>query len=105
MQLPAIKIGKFTGNGAVKNIVIGFKPDYVRVVNITDADITHEWFRDGSAAGTSIDTAAAVAGNAADGITEYPLATTANPSGAGFTVGTDISENGKVYGYVAMRGL
>lgn len=98
----AVKVGKFTGNGAVQNISIGFIPAYVRIVNITDADITHEWFSDGSAAGTSIDTAAAVAANAADGVTAYAGSATAAP---GFTVGTDISENAKVYGYVAMRNL
>lgn len=95
-----VKIGTFTGNGAVKNISIGFVPDYVRITNVTDGDIIHEWFRTIQADGVSTDIAAAVAPNAADGISAYAGSSTA---GQGFSVGTDISENAKVYGYVAMR--
>lgn len=95
-----IRIGTFTGTGAVINVSIGWIPDYVRIINVTDRDITHEWFRTIMADGTSVDTAAAVATNTADGVSAY-AGTTA--LAAGFTVGTDISESAKVYGYVAMR--
>lgn len=94
-----IKIDTYTGTGAAINVQIGFVPDYVRIVNITDGDYTMEWFN-GMTAGTSIDTAAAVAANAADGITAY--AGTSGGNSAGFTVGTDGSESGKVYRYVAI---
>jgi hypothetical protein len=95
-----VKVGTYTGNGAAKNIECGFKPDYVRVVNITDGDITHEWFRTTMAEGTSVDTAAAVAPNADNGVSTYSGSTTV---GEGFTIGTDLSENAKVYGYFALR--
>jgi hypothetical protein len=91
-------LARYTGNGAAQNIVIGFKPDYVRVVNITDGDITHEWFRGVSAEGSSVDTGAAVVGNADNGISSF-----AGTTGEGFTIGTDLSENAKVYGYLAIR--
>jgi hypothetical protein len=93
------KVGTYTGTGAAINVQIGFVPDYLRIVNITDGDYTMEWFN-GMAAGTSIDTAAAVATNAADGITAYNG--TRGGDGAGFTVGTDGSETGKVYRYFAV---
>lgn len=93
------KVGTFTGNGAAQNISLGFVPDYVRIVNATDSDITHEWF-EGMTSGSSIDTGAAVAPNADNGISPYAGSATA---ARGFTVGTDISENAKVYYYLAIR--
>lgn len=95
-----IKIGTYTGTGAAINVSIGFVPDYVRIVNVTDGDYTMEWFN-GMTAGTSIDTAAAVAANTADGITAY--VGTPGGVGAGFTVGTDGSESAKVYRYFAVE--
>jgi hypothetical protein len=97
-MIPNTVVGTFTGTGAAINVVIGFKPDYIRIINVTDRDISHEWFRDIMADGTSVDDGAALATNAADGISAY-----AGTTGEGFTVGTDISESGKVYGYVAIR--
>lgn len=97
-MIPSTVVGTFTGTGAALNVVLGFKPDYVRVVNVTDRDITHEWFRGIMADGTSVDTAAAVATNADNGISAL-----AGTAGEGFVAGTDISENGKVYGYLAVR--
>lgn len=94
-----VKVGTFTGTGAALNISIGWIPDYVRIINVTDGDITHEWFK-GMTDGTSVDTGAAVAANAADGVSDYEGSSSAAP---GFTVGTDISENGKVYRYIALR--
>ena len=65
-----ITIGAFTGTGAAINIPLGWIPDYVKCVNLTDGDTIDEWFR-GNGAGTSIRTVLAVATNAADGISEY----------------------------------
>ncbi|MBM3536895.1 MAG: hypothetical protein FJX55_03570 [Alphaproteobacteria bacterium] len=39
-----IKFGGLVGNGAAVNVSIGFIPDYVRVVNLTDADKDTEAF-------------------------------------------------------------
>lgn len=94
-----IKVDTYTGTGAALNVSIGFIPDFLFIVNITDGDLVTMWFN-GMTAGTSVDIAAAVAGNAADGVTAY--AGTAGGVGAGFTVGTDASENAKVYRYFAV---
>lgn len=94
-----VKIGTYTGTGAAVNVEIGWVPDYVTIYNITDGDIIGNWFN-GMTDGTSVDVAAAVASNAADGISDYAGSNTAKK---GFTVGTDFSENAKVYRYVAMR--
>lgn len=97
-MIPSTVIGKYTGNGAAQNVIIGFQPDALIVVNVTDATLVGLWFRSASAAGTSIDIAAAAAPNAADGFTAY-----AGTAGQGFTVGTDYSVNAKVYSYIALR--
>lgn len=94
-----VKIGTYTGTGAAITLALGFVPDYFRAVNITDGDITHEWFL-GMSAGTSVDTAAAVTGNADNGVTAFDG--TAGATAAGLTLGTDLSESGKVYYYLAL---
>lgn len=98
MSVSAIRVGKVTGTGAAIDINIGFVPDYVRIVNLTDADVTDEWFADGSAAGTAVSTGAAVAARSSNGITILNTTTA-----KGFTIGSGISESAKVLGYVAMR--
>jgi hypothetical protein len=101
---PNIRVGTFTGNGAAQNIQLGFVPDYVRIINITDGTTAFEWFK-GMTAGhafqnTNHDTAqnSVISSN---GITAYNG--TAGGNAAGFTVGTAISVDTKVYRYVAMR--
>lgn len=39
-----IKTGYLVGNGAAQNIELGFVPDYVKVINVTDGDKIHEAF-------------------------------------------------------------
>jgi len=97
-MIPSVVVGTFTGNGAAQNIVIGFIPDFLLITNVTDRDIIGTRFRTIVPNGESIDIAAAVATNAADGLSDYDGA-----DGQGFTVGTDFSEAAKVYGYVALR--
>lgn len=99
-----IKVDSYTGNGAAQNISIGFVPDFILLLNATDGDVAGMWFN-GMAAGTSVDFATAAQStatiaNAADGITAF--AGTRGGAGAGFTVGTDYSESGKVFRYVAI---
>lgn len=106
---PNIRTGTFTGNGAAQHIVLGFVPDYVRVINITDGTHAFEWFK-GMAAGNAFQNAnhgtvqnSVITSN---GITAYPGQQQTSPEtgqGAGFTVGTAISVNAKVYRYVAIR--
>lgn len=95
-----IKVGTYTGTGAAINVVVGFVPDFVQVYNVTDGDLIGTWFA-GMTDDTGIDIAAAVAPNAANGITPYEGADAA--TGKGFTVGTDYSETSKVFRYVALR--
>lgn len=95
-----VKVGTYTGDGAAQNISLGWTPDFVMVVNVTDGDIISTWFS-GMTDGTSVDIAAAVAANADNAISDYAgAAAGATP---GFSVGTDLSENGKVYRYMALR--
>ena len=95
------KIGIVTGTGAALNVSLGFVPDYVRLVNITDGNVIAEWF-EGQAEGTSVrDTGTALATAAApNGIATY-LGTASNPRG--FTIGSGLSLSGKQLGYVAIR--
>jgi hypothetical protein len=97
-MIPSTVVGTVEGTGAAINVVVGFKPDYVKIANTEDGDTIDEWFR-GMAAGTSItNTSAAVATRAANGITAYE-----GTEGEGFTIGSGISENGKTLYYLAIR--
>lgn len=95
----SVATGTYTGTGAAINVQIGFVPAYIRIINITDRDETYEWF-DTMPAGTAVKTAAAVETQAANGISPY--LGTRGGNGAGFTVGTAISESAKVFAYVAV---
>lgn len=95
----AIKTGTVTGTGAAINISLGWKPDYIRVLNVTDGDTVDEWVN-GMAAGTSITVAAAAATRGSNGLSQYDGTASATP---GFTIGSGISESAKVLAWVAMR--
>lgn len=90
-------VGTYTGTGAAINVPIGFVPDLLFIVNVTDGDYVSIWFN-GMTADTSVDIASAVLANAADGIT----ALESDTLGYGFTAGTDASESAKVYRYFAL---
>lgn len=96
---PQVVVGTYEGTGAAINIVLGFKPDMVLIANTEDADVLALAFRGLTAAGAAIDVAAAVAANADNGLT----LTYEGTDGEGFSVGTDYSEAGKTYGYLAVR--
>ncbi len=98
-MIPSTVVGTYTGTGAAQTIVLGFKPDFLLVTNVTDGDIIHTAFRGLHAAGASTDIGAAAVANPDNALTLTTEATT----GEGFTVGTDASESGKVYGYLAIR--
>lgn len=93
-----IKISSYTGTGAALNIQCGFVPDFVQIFNATDGDIIGTWFF-GMTDGTSLDIAAAAAPNPDNGVSALNSATL----GFGFAVGTDFSETGKTFRYVALR--
>jgi len=94
-----VKVGTVTGTGAAINVSLGFVPDYVKVVNVTDRDQIDEWFK-GMPADTSVQTNTAVATRDTNGISEYAGTSTSPP---GFTIGSGISEADKVLRYVAIR--
>ena len=100
MATPNYKYGTVVGTGAASNIPLGFTPEYVKVVNLTDADQIDEWFA-AMADGTSIQTNAAVATRAANGISKYAGS---GSVAKGFTIGSGISELGKTLAWIAMRG-
>lgn len=98
---PTIRSGTYTGNAAAQNIVLGFVPDYIRIINVTDGDASWEWFS-GMAAASAFQTlnhdSAQQSVISSNGITAYT-----GDSGAGFTIGTALSESAKVFRWVAMR--
>lgn len=96
-----IQTGTVTGTGAAINVPLGFVPDYVKVFNITDGDQTDEWMT-GMSAGTSIQTNTAVAARSTNGISPFNGSAVA---ARGFTIGSGISENGKLLGWVAFRNI
>lgn len=98
-MLPNFITGTVIGTGAAINVSLGFVPDYVRVVNVTDADQIDEWFS-GMTDGTSIQTNTAVATRASNGISAYAGSGATAP---GFTIGSGISETAKVLRYFAVR--
>lgn len=104
---PNIRVGTVEGTGAALSIVLGFVPDYVKVINVEDGDVAFEWFA-GMTAGHAIKTQAIVdsgsTGNASmEKITSNGISPLEGSNGAGFTIGTAISENEKDLAYVAVR--
>jgi hypothetical protein len=98
---PTIKVGTYTGNTAAIDIVLGFVPDYVRVINITDGTHAWEWFK-GMTAGHAFQNANH--GTVQNGvISSNGISPVEGANGAGFRVGTALSTDAKVYRYVAMR--
>jgi hypothetical protein len=95
-----IKTGVVTGTGAAITISLGFVPDHVRIVNITDGDQVDEWFK-GMTNGTSIQINTAVAARATNGVSAFPGNAT---TPAGFIIGSGISESDKQLRYIAVRG-
>lgn len=97
-----IVVGTYTGTGAAINISLGFVPDYVRVVNATDGDISWDWFY-GLGSGDAFQTAnhdtAQQSLITSNGIDAYTGSTSA---AQGFTIGTALSESGKTFRYVAV---
>lgn len=98
-----VVIGSYTGNGAAINIELGFIPEYVLIENATDGDANWKWFA-GMAAGSALQQVAAGAKSliTANGVSPLPGDRT-TPRREGFTVGTVLSETGKVHRYLAMR--
>ena len=99
MSNPQVVVGSFTGTGAAQNIVIGFQPDHVEILDATNFGILDVWFR-GIAAGTSVQSSGALRA-APGGITAY--AGSSAGAGEGFTVGAALSVSGATMRFKATR--
>lgn len=103
VSAPNIKVGTTTGTGAALNIPLGFAPAYVKVWNITDGDIIHEWYTgmtDGHALQSGNHASTQFSRITSNGISAY--AGSDASAAIGITLGTAISENGKTLGYMAV---
>lgn len=97
---PQLTMGTYVGTGAAINVEIGFQPDYLRIWNETDNDAAWEW-HNGLGAGEVLNGTGATH-TASNGVTLY--AGTRGGDSEGFSVGTALSESGKTFRYLAMRG-
>lgn len=96
----SVQMGTIVGTGAAIAVTLGWVPDHIKVVNVTDADQMDEWYK-GMAQGSSIQTNAAVATRATNGLSTLTGATGV----LGFTIGSGISEVGKSLTWIAMRQI
>lgn len=102
--------GFYTGTGAAINIELGWVPDYVKIINLTDGTEMFEWFN-GATNNPTIQSRAvtdnATTGNASmvrltsNAVSAYSPTNLSNKPG--FTVGTAISTSAKQYGWIAHR--
>ena len=95
----SVLTGSVAATGVAINLSIGFVPEYVKVINVTDGLVIYEWFNT-MADGTAIRTDLAVGPQAANGISKY-LGTSA--LAPGFTLGTAIALAGKTLAWLASR--
>jgi len=96
---PEIKVGTLTGNNATVVVNLGFIPDYVKVVNVTDRDDMFEWFT-GMSDGTAVRTKHP---SGPDTMTTQGIAVVNDSTNGvyGFQIGTTISESTKSLRYIA----
>ena len=91
-MIPSTVVGQVTGTGAAINVSIGFKPDYVKLVNRTTGAML-EYFRASGTAGGSrktITTGVVTVATGAASIADYGSSTT---TGDGFTIPVDAQVN------------
>lgn len=101
-MIPSTVVGQVTGTGAAINVVLGFKPDKVEIVNRTSG-ATMEWFRGAGTAGGSKKTV--VAGTVTVVTGAASIADYAGTTGDGFTIPADaqVNVNTQIIDYVAIR--
>lgn len=99
-MIPSTVIGDVAGTGAAINVVLGFKPDYVKAVNrVSGAQL--EWFRP---AGTN-SRKVVVAGTVSVVTGAASVAAYEGTTGEGFTIPADAQVNvsGQQIDYFATR--
>lgn len=90
-MMQEIVTGTVEGTGAVINISLGFKPKWVRLLNV-DGLVTCEWNASmPDASGLITKTAGTLSRILVGGVTPYDGV--AGGAGAGFTIGTDVDIN------------
>lgn len=94
-MIPNTVIGSVPGTGAAINVVLGFKPDYVEVVNSVTGSMLRR-FR----GFTGLKEVVAGTVTVAAGLTDY-----SGPTGDGFTIPVDaqVNINGNTISYIAIR--
>lgn len=97
---PNIVVGVFTGTASTVNVNLGFVPDHVFIQNVTDGDVSGNFWR-GTTVGAFIAQYAAGTQALLTSAVE-PLSDTTD--GLGFkAMGSVFSESGKKFKYVASR--
>lgn len=96
MSFPIIKTGSYSGTTAAQTITLGFRPDVIYAVNLTDSD-THWTWSSGFTSGTVGCIIQAASCNASSvTVTDHGFSLPASDN--------IVNENGKSYGYWAARG-
>lgn len=97
-------VGTFTGDGTIVNVILGFKPKYVKLINLTDATVWEKVDGMGATqtmktvtAGTlTTDTSTAITLNA-----NTPASATAAATTGGFSVSAAAGINAKSFAFYA----
>jgi hypothetical protein len=100
-----MRTGEWVGNGALKNISLGFKPHFIKMQNITDGTTVLEYIDgDSGVDPTGALTVVGAAGpvTAAGAIVPYAGD---NANARGFTVNAATNVNAKTFRYVAFGKL
>jgi len=100
-MFPNVKVGEVSGTGSTVLVNLGWQPDYIETINLTDKDQMYK-FHSGMSAGTAIDInkSGSIAELASEGFT---LVNNATDNVCGFKIGTTISESSKRIAYLAVR--
>ncbi len=101
-----IRVGTVTATGAAINVSLGWQPDEVRVMNISDAtNFTEMLWRKGMAAASAIKRKLSTFSfPTTNGISQFAGDTS---NGEGFTIGadSDLNVNTNTLLYIAMRSV
>lgn len=102
-MIPNTVVGQVIGTGALINVVLGFKPDYVFLENaVTGASLARFRGSTSSTKAVAAGTITVVAGPGAGALADYGSATT---TGEGFTIPVDAQVNvaTQAINYMAVR--
>lgn len=92
--------GVVTGTGAALNVQLGWMPDAVDVIDITNGNVIDHWTKD-MPAGTGVTVGASVAPRASNGISQYDGIE--DEASEGFTIGSAVSVAAAELVYKAYR--